>query len=83
MDIQEAKINYHDPVRPCRKCGCIAYRTVGKEFKDGTNHIARYCLDCDAFIDYAAQEIPAAMFVMPYGKYKGRSLAEIVGSDRS
>lgn len=69
------------PPRPCRKCGSIAFRTEGVTFKDGTEHIKRICLECESFIDYAMKEMPEEMFVMPFGKYKGLSLAQLVEQD--
>lgn len=68
--------------RPCKKCGSEAFRTEQKIFKNGTEHIARYCLKCESFIDYAAKEIPPGMFVMPYGRHKGKPLSWIVQNDR-
>ena len=68
--------------RPCKKCGVDAFRIETKLFKNGTEHMARYCLQCGAFNDYAAKEIPPGMFLMPYGKYRGSSLQQIYEMDR-
>lgn len=69
-------------MRVCKNCKSPSFRTENKTFKNGSEHIARYCLQCGAFNDYAAKEFPAAMFVMPFGKYKGLSLQQVVDKDR-
>jgi len=68
--------------RACKRCDSVAFRTENKTFKNGTEHIARFCLCCGAFMDYAAKEFPDGMFVMPFGRHRGKSLDWILENER-
>lgn len=67
--------------RSCKKCGSVAFRIEQKKFKNGSEHLARYCLECNAFIDYARNEVPSSFYLMPFGKHQGKPLSHIVESD--
>lgn len=67
--------------RPCKKCASIFFKIEEVEFRNGTKHLKRLCLECGAFIDYAAQEIPHEMFIMPFGRFKGEPIYKMVEED--
>lgn len=68
--------------RLCKKCGSPSFRLEQVTFKNGSEHLKRICNQCEAFNDYAAKEIPPGMFLLPFGKYKGKPLDWIVFNDR-
>jgi hypothetical protein len=55
----------------CKNCGHqeFVYRKVG-------NHIGQYCLQCETWQKWMPQNNP--MEVMPFGKYKGQKISEII-----
>lgn len=48
--------------------------TIDQVFANGTKHVKESCVDCGAFIRWKPQGKP---FVFPFGKYKGKTIAEI------
>lgn len=66
----------------CRFCGNKEFNYTEKIFKNGTKHIQQDCSACGKFNGYKRQNMDPNDFVMPYGKYKGHKLGDIVLRDR-
>jgi hypothetical protein len=65
----------------CKKCGCINEPiTSEKTFKNGTTHTEARCKHCNQFLQYLAHD-PNPLELIPFGKYKGRSIMSIAHED--
>lgn len=73
-------------------CGNDKFHYIEKTFSNGSKHFERWCVECGAFNKYApryevkpeeATPENVADFIIPFGKYKGKSLCEIYGADMS
>lgn len=58
---------------PCPRCG---YRTY---LERRGNHIGWWCLSC-GYIKFVPQKWQS--FIMPFGKYKGKKLIDLLDTDR-
>lgn len=45
-------------------------------FKNGTNHLRRYCKNCNKFFGFIQQELKDD-YILHFGKYKGKKLNEV------
>jgi uncharacterized protein (DUF3820 family) len=62
------------------KCEHKTKNKISRTFKNGTTHVELRCDDCGVFCGFEAQEKSPeqiAAWIMPFGKYKGKSLSEI------
>ena len=65
----------------CKYCGSVRIALVPKRQRNGLVQSKRVCLDCHRSLGFAplpwSQE-RALNFVLPWGKYRGRSVGELV-----
>lgn len=66
----------------CKQCGSVNLNESEKIFSNGTKHLELRCQDCNAHNGFKAQNINPHEFEMPFGKYKGYTLGNIVAMDR-
>ena len=65
----------------CRMCSSDHLVQRPRKFANGTEHIEEVCTDCGAHQRFVSQDKPATDFVMPFGKYGGRTIGEIMAAD--
>jgi hypothetical protein len=64
----------------CKYCGSARIALVPKRQKNGLVQSKRVCLDCRRSLGFAPlpwSRERAANFVLPWGKYRGRSVGEL------
>jgi len=72
-----------ETVLPCPRChyeGRVITQRV--QFRNRGKHLEARCAQCDKYIKYLPSKIPPHFFRMPIGKYKGKTLLEILQEDR-
>lgn len=52
-------------------------------FKNGTKHLERKCVKCGRQNGYAPKDIDPNDWRLPFGKYKGKTLGEVLKEDKS
>ena len=66
----------------CKSCGSVSVRVEPIQMVNGKFGVRGRCKDCGANDNIAQNEGPEE-FVMPFGKYKGSTISEIVAIDRA
>lgn len=66
----------------CHKCGTVTLKE-GKlvTFQNKTVHLELLCAGCGRFVSWK-RHVSNSEFVMPFGKYRGMTLLEILDRDR-
>ena len=66
----------------CKKCGKEKIKVIEtmEIHKDGSKHIKLSCNECGAFFMYKQYQETEA-FIMPFGKFKGQTIKDIVTKD--
>jgi hypothetical protein len=64
----------------CKYCGGETTEEL-QLFANGTKHIKIICVECGRFQQFK-QRVDDSDFVMPFGKYKGKTISEIIKDDR-
>ena len=59
----------------CRECGSLNVVLAEQTFSNGTKHARAKCDDCQADLGFV-RSVETEDFVMPFGKHKGRRLAD-------
>ena len=66
----------------CKKCQGENFEHKLVTFSNGTEHVEIRCFDCNTHNGYQAQNRPIRPNAkMPFGKYKGKTIAEIAAAD--
>ena len=65
----------------CRNCGVVGELAERDKTFNGITHRELFCTACGAHQRFLRQDKPAAEHVMPFGKYKGKTLGWIKKND--
>jgi hypothetical protein len=65
-----------------KNCKHSVYSITEKVFKNGSIHLEKRCKECNKHLGYEPQNKPIEeSFVLPFGKYKGKTLKFIFDTD--
>ena len=57
-------------------CECTNIVESIQTFKNGTKHLRLECKDCSKFLGFKQQPIDPEVYVLHFGKHKGKTLVE-------